>query len=79
MRQKYLRNEMSLFGFNLDRVYGLKYFELNKFSVMKCQRGKLFEHRELFPEQWNGAEFIAKYFKPKFFSYFSSKKSTISN
>jgi hypothetical protein len=28
---------------------GIKYFALNKFSGMKWQRGKLFEHREFFP------------------------------
>jgi hypothetical protein len=28
---------------------GIKYFALNKFSVMEWQRGKLFEHREFFP------------------------------
>ena len=43
---------------------GLKYFALNKFSVMKCQRGKLFDRREFFSEQWNEAEFIAKDLKP---------------
>ena len=36
------------------------------------------DRREFFSEQWNGAEFIAKYFKPCFFWYFSCvKKSTI--
>jgi hypothetical protein len=42
---------------------------------MKCQRGKLFDRREFFSEQWNEAEFIAKDLKPKFFWHFSSKKS----
>jgi hypothetical protein len=30
----------------------------------------------LFPEQWNEAEFIAKYFKPYFFCYFSYAKKS---
>jgi hypothetical protein len=55
---------LSLFG---SYLIGLKYFALNKFSGMECQRGKLFERNELFPEQWNEAEFIAKDLKPKFF------------
>jgi hypothetical protein len=42
---------MFLFGFYLN---GLKYFVLDKFSGMKWQRGKLFEHREFFPS--NGME-----------------------
>jgi hypothetical protein len=29
---------------------------------MEWQRGKLFERSEFFSEQWNGADFIAKYF-----------------
>jgi len=33
---------------------GIKYFALNKLSVMECQRGKLFEHSEFFPS--NGME-----------------------
>ena len=42
---------MSLFGSYLN---GLKYFTFEKFSVMKWQRGKVFEHREFFPS--NGME-----------------------
>jgi hypothetical protein len=42
----------------LDLVWfvfnGLKYFALNKFSGMECQRGNLFERSELFPS--NGME-----------------------
>jgi soluble lytic murein transglycosylase-like protein len=34
--------------------------------------------QRVFPDQWNGAEFIAKYFKPYFFWFFSyAKKRTI--
>jgi hypothetical protein len=37
----------------------------------------MFERSEFIPEQWNGDEFIAKYFKPYFFWFFSyAKKRT---
>jgi hypothetical protein len=33
--------------------------------------------KRVLSEQWNGAEFLANHLQPKFFWYFSSKKSAV--